>query len=257
VAVLHNGPLTDVQRVWVALLSCAPGSALGGLTALIQDGLEGFAPPSKPQVVLPEGAARPVRYVDVAPHWSTRLDDRDVHPTKTPRRTRSQRSIVDEASWSDNPRRARSVVLASVQQRVARPSGLRDALARRGPCRHRALIVSSIVDAIGGIQSLPARVFDDIMSRYHLPRPSRQQPVRRTDGRYFLDVGWDAYDAGCEIHGIPHLEVIRWDADLRRLNDIVVSGPRLLVFSSHAIRYEQHDVAEQVTALLRRGGRSG
>jgi hypothetical protein len=230
VVIAHNGPITDLQRVWVALLACAPGSALGGLTALTQDGLEGFVLPSKPQVILPEGATRP-RYGDVAPHWSTRLDDRDVHPTKTPRRTRSQRSIVDEASWSDSP--------------------------RRGPCRHRALIVSSILDAVGGIQSLPERDFGDIVSRYHLPPPSRQHPVRGTDGRYFLDVGWDRYDAGCEIHGIPHLEVLQWDADLRRANDIVVRGPRLLVFSSYAIRNEQQDVAQQVMALLRRGGWSG
>lgn len=256
VIVMHNGPLTHDQRLWVALLACARGSALGGLTGLNQDGLEGFASPPKPQVVLPEGATRP-RYRDVVPHWSTMLDDTDVYPTRVPRRTRSERSVVDEASWSDNPRRARLLVLAGVQQRLARPAGLHDALGRRGPCRHRALIRASTLDAAGGIESLPERDFADIVARYHLPWPTRQQPVRRTDGRYFLDVGWEAFDAGCEIHGIPHLEVLRWDADLRRANEIVVSGPRLLVFSSYAIRHEQRDVADQVRALLRRGGWSG
>ncbi len=142
-------------------------------------------------------------------------------------------------------------------------SGLRDrpgcgkpspGVARAGIER---LIRASILDAAGGIESLPERDFADIVIRHNLPRPTRQQPVRRADGRYFLDVGWDRYDAGCEIHGIPHLEVLRWDADLRRANEIVVRGPRLLVFTSYAIRNEQRDVVGQLTALLRRGGWSG
>ena len=64
---MHNGPLTDVQRCWVVLLSCAPGSALGGLSALCFDGFEGFSP-ERTQVVLPEGADRP-RHAAVESHW--------------------------------------------------------------------------------------------------------------------------------------------------------------------------------------------
>jgi hypothetical protein len=156
VLVTHNGPLAAEQRLRVALLTGPPGSALAGMTALQQDGLEGFPVPPRPQVVLPDGAERPT-YQDLAPRWSTMLDERDVHPTRSPRRTRAQRSLVDEASWSANPRRARLVILTGVQQRLARPSDLRDALSRRGLCRHRALIVQSVLDAVGGIQSLPER----------------------------------------------------------------------------------------------------
>jgi very-short-patch-repair endonuclease len=256
VIVTHNGPLTAEQRLAVALLTCAPGSAIAGLSALTLDGFEGFALGPGIQVVLPEGAAHPESSL-VVPHWSTMLTTDDVHPLKQPRRTRPQRSLVDEAAWSGPPRRARAVILAGVQQGLARPSDLRDALSRRGPCRHRALIKESILDADGGVHSLPERDFELIRRHHGLPRPSRQQIVQRCDGHFFLDLGWKELDAAAEIHGIPHLEVLRWDADLLRANEIVIRGPRLLIFSSYAVRHETDQVAAQVKALLRRQGWRG
>lgn len=256
VIVTHNGPLTADQRLAAALLSCAPGAAIAGLTALCIDGFEGFSTPPAIQVVLPEGAAHPESPI-VVPHWSTMLMSEDVHPLKQPRRTRPQRSLVDEAAWSRPERRARAVILAGVQQGLARPSDLRDALGRRGPCRHRALIKESILDADGGIHSLPERDFELIRHSHGLPRPTRQQVVVRADGRFFLDVGWDDLGAAAEIHGIPHLEVLRWDQDLLRANEIVIRGPRLILFSSYAVRREPDQVAAQVIALLRRQGWPG
>ena len=254
---MHNGPLTDFQRAWVALLSCPPGSALGGLTALAHEGLEGFAHPV-PYVVMPEGHRRPAGGW-LIPHWSRELSDADVHPLRQPRRTRPQRSLVDAASWCPwgQERRARSIVLAGVQQRITSTRDLRDALSRRGPCRHRALIVESILDAHGGIQSLPERDFDAIRTRRRLPRPTRQAVRRRSDGRYYLDVEWQDLDAACEIHGIPHLAVVQWEADLERANEISIGGPRLLIFSSYAVRRQQDRVGDQMERLLRRGGWHG
>jgi hypothetical protein len=193
VVVMHNGPLTAAQRAWTALLSCAPGAALGGLTALEFDGFEGFLD-EVPTVVLPNGADRPT-YQAVHVHWSTRLGSSDVHPLRQPRRTRRQRSLLDAASWSRFERRARAVILAGVQQRVVSPQQLRDALRRRGPCRHRALILESIADAEGGVHSLPETDFDVVRRRRRLPRPDRQLPRRHRDGRFYLDASWDDYDA--------------------------------------------------------------
>ena len=67
VVVTHNGPLTECQAAWVALLRCPHGTALAALTALGFDGVNGFPEP-KPHVVLPAGADRPS---GVVPHWST------------------------------------------------------------------------------------------------------------------------------------------------------------------------------------------
>lgn len=252
VVVMHNGPLDDRQREWVAILSCPDGSALAGRTALGWDGFEGFEE-SSPHVVLPEGSRRPTNS-DVVPHFSTMLDERDVHPLLRPRRTRVARSLVDFASWQSFVRRARAIVLAGIQQRLTSTHYLREALTRRGPCRHRGLIVESILDAAGGIQSLPERDFDDIRAARGLPRPNRQVVLRRSDGKYYLDVAWLEYDTACEIHGIPHLRVTQWDEDLLRSNEVNIAGSRLLVFSSYAIRHEEEVVGNQLERMLRRGG---
>lgn len=131
---------------------------------------------------------------------------------------------------------------------------LREALTRRGTCRRRALIVESILDAHGGIQSLPEGSFEQIRQRYGLPKPSRQTPVRGKDGRYYLDVEWKEFNTAVEIHGIPHMEVVAWDADIDRNNEIVIAGKRLIIFTSYAIRRRQERVGDQLLRMLISGG---
>ena len=252
VVVLHNGPLTRFQQLDVALATCPPRAALAGPSALEIDGFTGFHR-DEPHIVLPEGARKPVT-PGIITHWSTKLDERDIHPSREPRRTRSARSIIDFASWTDNERYARAIVLAAVQQGLIRTRDIREALTRRGNTRNRALIVESVLDAAGGIQSLPERDFDRLRTGLGLPTPTRQSPMRRADGRYYLDVEWKDFSAACEIHGIPHLRILKWEADLERANDIVIAGPRLLIFSSYATRRQQERVGRQLVQLLRRGG---
>lgn len=252
VVVLHNGPLTRVQQLEVALATCPPLAALAGPSALEIDDFAGFHR-DEPHIVLPEGARKPVT-PGIITHWSTKLDERDIHPGREPRRTRAARSIIDFASWTDNERYARAIVLAAVQQGIIRTRDIREALTRRGNTRNRALIVESVLDAAGGIQSLPERDFDRLRTGLGLPAPTRQSPMRRADGRYYLDVEWKEFGAACEVHGIPHLRIIKWEADLERANEIVIAGPRLLIFSSYATRRQQERVGRQLVQLLRRGG---
>ncbi|MGH1564327.1 hypothetical protein [Mumia sp. DW29H23] len=250
VLVLHNGPLNHEQHMIAMLLACPPGSVLGGGSSLWWDGLARFVP-ERVQVVCPEGKRAPD--IDgLEPHWSIWLDDRDVHPLRLPRRTRPARSLVDGASWARSPSFARTLILSGVQQRLTNTRNLRDALGRRGTCKHRRIIVESILDAAGGIQSLPERDFDQIRIGRGLPAPSRQVKRRRPDGKYYLDVAWEEHDAACEIHGIGHLDVPTWSGDTLRGNEIVLDGTRLLVFTSYAVRHERDLVGDQLVRLLTR-----
>lgn len=249
VFVNHNGDLTAVQRDWVALLALPPGSVLGGLTALKYDDFTAFRVDT-PVVVAPMGAS-PIGYDDLTMHWSKFLDTRDVHPLRQPRRTRPARSVLDAASWAVNEKRAREIVLAAAQHGVVHTRQLREALTRRGACRHRALIVESYLDAWGGIQSLPERDFDQIRLEVQLPRPERQAIVRRPDGRYYLDVWWKQFNLACEIHGIPHMAVEQRDGDLLRLNEVTIDGRRTLIFSSYAIRRQREVVKDQLRRSTR------
>lgn len=246
VVLLHNGPATQEQATWAALLAAAPGAVIGGLTAARLDGLTGFEGlDGRIHLVLPHGQRRLVR-PDVVVHWSGQLGEDDVHPARTPPRTRPARSLVDAASWSPGPRWARALVIAGVQQRLLRPDDLRDALARRGRCRHRVVIVESILDAEGGIASVPERDFALLVRRAGLPEPTRQRVLRGRDGSYYLDADWDAHGVSAEVHGVHHRG--QWEQDLARHNEITAGGRRVLHFTSYAVRHDGADVER----LLRR-----
>jgi hypothetical protein len=257
VVVDHSGPLTRQELDLVRLHVCAPGSALAGLSALRVDRFEGFET-SHTDVVQPEGSKRPGPGVTgLRPHWSTELSDADVHPTRQPRRTRPARSVIDAAAWTTTDRHAVAIVLAAFQQGLVAEQTMHDALGRRGPIRRRALIRESILDAGGGIASLPERDFDEIRRGAGLPPPSRQRAVKTRAGRYYLDAGWDEWNVAAEIHGLPHLEIAHWTADLVRANEVVITGPRLVAFTSYATRHQRRLVADQLTRLLRSSGWDG
>lgn len=254
VVVLHNAGLGPDERDLVALHSCRRGSVLSGPTALRHDGLE--TGDDRSHVTLPAGAKGP-SWEETVAHWSHELSDLDVHPSRSPRRTRPARSVLDAASWHESERYARWVVIAALQGGLVTTRHLREALTRRGRCRHRGVIVQSILDAAGGIQSLPERDFATIWRATGLPPATTQEPLRGADGRYYLDVWSEQLGFGVEVHGIPHLAVEQWDADLHRANEIVIRGRHGLVFSSYAIRNSPRDVMDQLDRMARAHGWEG
>jgi very-short-patch-repair endonuclease len=252
VFVTHNGPLTPTQQLWAALKSAPQGSALSGLTAANLSGLRGFPSPVI-QLTQPCGT-RAVRFPGVVVHFSRFLDNVDVHPARVPRQTRIPRSLLDAASFTESDRYARAVLLAGVQQGIASVAQLRETLPRRGPCLRHALISETLDDADGGIQSVPEADFDRIRRRHGLPEPVRQRVIRRTDGRYYLDADWDEYALSAEVDGIPHLDVLNWDADLDRANELAIENRTILRFTSYAVRHNPRGVATVLArALVSRG----
>lgn len=254
VVVLHNGRLDQDERDLVALLSSPRGSVLGGPTALRHDGFD--ARDRRSVVVIPAGARGP-SWSEATPHWSHELSALDVHPTRRPERTRTARSVLDTASWHPQERYARWIVIAALQAGVVTVRHLREALERRGRCRHRAVVITSILDAAGGVQSLPERDFRTIWRATGLPPATRQVAVRGSDGRYYLDVWSERLGFGVEIHGIPHLAVEQWDTDLVRANEIAIAGRHGLVFSSYAIRNHPAMVMDQLDRMARAYGWEG
>ena len=247
VVVPHNGPLSREERAVVAWLASPSGAVLGFHTAAELGGLRGFES-DLVHVVLPQGG-RAVAIPGVRTHWSTALSSRDVLAAP-PGRTRLARSVLDVASAMSAERMARAVVLASVQQRLARCRDLVDSLSRRGPCRHRALILESICDARGGIDSVPEADFDRIVRERRLPPPTRQAVVAGADGRYHLDAAWEALRVGAEVHGSHHREGRQWEHDLMRHNDVTATGRRLLHFSSFSVRHEARRVGDLLEGTL-------
>lgn len=252
VVVLHNGPLTPAQEAWAVLLCCPDDSALSGPTAMA---FAGVADPwaTGVHVTIPCGERSP-RGLDATVHWSRFLGDEDVQPDRFPRRTRLPRSILDWAAWQESDRAARTVVLRGLQSRRTTPELLRTALPGRGPCRHHAVIGETITDAEGGIASVPERDFRELVAAAGLPRPQHQSVRRRPSGRYYLDAEWTRFRLSAEIEGTHHFRVDQRERDLDRLNDLVVEGESVLLFTSFAVRHRKRVVAETLRrALCHRG----
>jgi hypothetical protein len=59
------------------------------------------------------------------------------------------------------------------------------------------------------------------------------------------------------VHGVPHIDVEQWSEDLDRANEVVITGPRLVAFTSFSTRHEKDRVADQLVRLLRSAGWDG
>ena len=160
------------------------------------------------------------------------------------------------ASDASTDRMARAVLLAGVQQRLVTTQALSAALSTRGPCFRHALIVEALGDADGGVHSVPEHDFSRLVRRRNLPQPARQQLLRRSDGRYYLDAEWEAYRVAAEIQGSHHRIGLQWDDDLERHNAVSAGGRCLLHFSSYSVRHRPDRVADVLhEALVTRGWR--
>ena len=125
VLVTHSGPLTADDALWVSLVWAGDGAVLAGLTAAHLDGLAGF-PDDRIHVLVPDSrqVRKPPPGISVFLHRSRRLGPDDVHPAKSPPRTRIARSLVDAAAWMRTDRGTQAVLAAGVQQRLVRPADL-------------------------------------------------------------------------------------------------------------------------------------
>jgi hypothetical protein len=253
VLVTHSGGISETERLWIAVLGAGPQAVLGGLTAARLDGLAGFDDRAT-HLLLP--ACRQVRasLPGVMVHRSRVLGPPDVHPARLPPRTRLARSLLDAAAWSGSDDRARAVLAAGVQQRLVRPDQLEAALGPRPRLRRHSLIAATLADIAGGAQALSELDFARLTRRDGLPAPDRQVMRLDRDGRRrWLDVYWDEAHLAVEVDGLWHREAAAWWADMRRGNDLVISGLRVLRFPAFVVRDQPGVVAAQIREAL--GGR--
>ncbi|MBL7502258.1 PDDEXK family nuclease [Frankia nepalensis] len=252
VVITHRGPITDRQRCWAALLAAGPRAALCGLTAAVLDGLTGFEPEAV-HVVVPRSVRVP-QMPGIQVHESRRFSpDDDVHPVRSPPRTRIVRSVVDGAVWSTTPPRAVGILAAAVQQRLVTATQLRGYLGTLGTVRHRGLLVAVLDDIEGGAHSFAELRIGWLCRRAGLPTPQRQ--VVRLDGdgrRRYLDCYWRDWDLSVEIDGGVHLAAERWRDDLFRQNDLMIDEVRVLRYSSLDLRLRPEKAMEQLARAFKR-----
>jgi hypothetical protein len=252
VYVTHSGPISREQRRWVAVLAAGSGrrALLGGLSALEHVGFR-WRHAGGVHVLLPAARQEHNPPPGVVVHRTSHLPAGDVHRAALPPCTMPPRSVVDAAQWAPTDDRAREVVAAAFQQGLVIGTEIDDVLARMPRARRRALIAATARDAAAGAHSLPELDFLGLCRRGGLPEPTRQ--VVRTDGRggrRYLDALFEEWKVQVEIDGAQHTDAGHWWADMRRQNDLWISGLRVLRFPAWVVRERPDEVIAQVRAAL-------
>jgi very-short-patch-repair endonuclease len=67
----------------------------------------------------------------------------------------------------------------------------------------------------------------------------------------WLDAYWEHARLVAEADGLWHMDTAAWWADMRRDNDLTVSGYRVLRFPAFAMREQPKVVAAQIAQALR------
>ena len=253
VVILHSGPLTDQQRLWVAVLSQPGTAALAGLTAATAQGLRWSGETGIHVVTAYGSRAQPLDGVTC--HISRRLVVDDLHPVHQPPMVRLDRALIDAATWSTSSRTACGLLAAGVQQRLTTAPRLKAELNTAGLVRHRHLLSLCLDDIEGGADSLAEIDFTALAAAAGIPAPLRQRKRKDNDGKTrYVDVDLGGFDA--EVDGALHLRPLTYWEDMSRQNDLVISNGRpMLRFSSLALRIDKPTVRRQLkTAYERWGG---
>lgn len=248
VVVLHNGPLTDEQKAWFAVLDGGDECVLAGLSALHHQGLTGF-PVDRVQVAVPFGG-RPDRHELYVRRTSRRLTADDLHPVRTPPMMRVAPATLDALENTTLPLRGCALMAALVQQRLLRPGDIRPLVASAGTLPHRAAYLAVAGDIEGGAQSLNEIDFHAIARRAGLPPPiSQAVRLDRFGRRRYLDADFRAF--AVEVDGAVHLKPLTWWDDTWRLNEITIGGKPVLRFPSVGIYLHRDRVIDQLRAAVR------
>jgi very-short-patch-repair endonuclease len=243
VVVCHSGSLSFNESLTCELLLQHRSAALAGLTAAALDGLRGFETRSTFILIPHTMRVRPRPAVVVV--RTRQLSARDVHPARSPRRTRTPRSIVDAASWSSTDLRCQAIIASSVQQGLVTPAALEAVAAQRAKAPRHSLIVETIRDVGGGSLSEYEVLFARMCREYGLPTPTRQRRRKDAAGRWrYLDVDFDGHRLVVEIDGQQHMEALSWWEDMMRDNELIVDEQKtVLRFAGFALRHQRHRVA--------------
>lgn len=249
------GDRTELGLWWRALLEVGADAAVDGVTALVAAGLRNF------EDVVHVSVSKGTRYrrpAGVIVHETRRRRPDDLVEGGLVagglRRVRPEIAAVRGALWARSDRQAALVIAMCVQQRLATPAPLWDAVEMVRRDRRRYLIRSVTRDVLNGSESLGELDFVRMCRRAGLPTPDRQVLRAVPGGRAFLDCRFDRYRVVVEIDGIHHLEPENWIADALRQNEVTIGSDRVLRIPVIGLRVRGDEFMEQLRRVLKSAG---
>jgi len=251
-----TGPVSEIAKIWAAVLYAGPEACASHGTALW---LAGALDQPAPTIHLAVPADRRVRApAGIRVHLS-RAHAQRRHPSACPPRTRIEDAVLDTADDEPEMERVLGVVFAATQRRLTTPSRIRSALAQRARHRWRALLNEVLAEAEEGIASpLECRYARDVEKRHGLPRGERNRPENRPGGgRWYRDVRYPKWCTVVELDGQPAHPADQRFRDLRRDNAAVVQGEGVLRYGWRDVAGRPCEAAGQVGAVLQARGWPG
>ena len=253
VVLLQNAPPLREQSMWLAVLDAGEDAALGSHTSLELAGFKGFSRESTQIHLIVQRGSRATPMPCVSVHESRRLKAEDVVRTRGLPRTETARSVLDASAWQPFPRFACLMVAAAVQQRLTTAARLDGAMQIVGRIRHKAYLRLAIADVASGAESLGEIDLAHLCRKFGLVAPTRQAQRRDSSGRWrYLDSEWDLPSGEVvvlEIDGRHHLEVVHWQADMKRERSIVISRRWVLRATTFEMRLEAASVFSDLRAM--------
>jgi very-short-patch-repair endonuclease len=253
--VTHNGPLDAATRRIIAVLEVGPRAALDGVTALQHLGVkvddDGWL-----HVIAPKSST-PRHPRDVRVHESRRFAEDDVQVVDGTRVVRAAVAAVHAALWARTDREAQLFPILAVQQRLASPQALQDAVdkVRRSP---RRLVLRRIAaDLTTGVRSVGELDVARALRSRGLPEPDRQVLRRRASGKQYLDCRFERYGLTVEVDGIQHDDAEHRVSDVLRDLVLVAEGDAVLRIPLVVWRLDQQRVLDALEQVFRSRGWRG
>ena len=246
--VVHNGPLSPDTLRRRAALEVGRRAALDGVSALQAAGVQALTD-ELIHVIVPKGAT-PRRCPGVLVHESRRFREEDVRLVRGLRVMRPAAAAVHAALWAATDRQATYFLILVVQQGLAKPAELAEAVeaVRRHP--RRRLLQATVRDVAGGVRALGELDVAKAMRSRGLPEPERQVCRRRPSGTQYLDVRFERYRLTLEIDGEQHDEIDQRVADVLRDFALVAEGDAVLRLPLVVWRLAQEQVLDRLEQVL-------
>jgi len=239
---------------WTALAEVGRPAALGGVTALMADGLTGFDE-DLVHVWLPK-SSRVTRPDGVRVHETRRWGPSDHAEVGIPR-ARPAVAAVQAALWAVSQRQAVLTIVMPVQQRLTRAQDVADLLDRDRRHRFRSCLRLGVADIVDGAHFMNELDFARLCRGHGLPEPSRQVVRQGAGGRIYLDVAWEVYRVCVEINGAGHARVDQLLKDNFRTIDLQLAGETAIELSVLTLRAAPQEAMNRIARSLRAHGWHG
>jgi hypothetical protein len=253
-----TGALDPVQHVWAALLHAGRGAVACCSTALwLFQVLD--EQPDTLHVSIPEARrVEPVPGVRLHRRRALNRPETPVHPAAVPPRIRIEESLLDECAVRGEADVV-GLVLRATQRRRTTPGRIAGALSTRAYQPKRSLIRDVLAEAEAGVASpLELHYRRRVEVPHRLPVGRRNLlDVDEQGRRRYRDVEYERWRLVVELDGREAHPTDQAFRDLRRDNQVTVTGRTVLRYGWRDVVGEPCAVAAQVGLALQQRGWSG